>query len=64
MEPGKTTMRGQDNVKVDDLRDAWPQYVLRLEIDELFIELTAVGYRETQFPIGAYVKSTDTRIPI
>lgn len=26
----------------------WPSYILRREVDELFLELTAIGYRETK----------------
>jgi hypothetical protein len=27
----------------------WPSYILRRELDELFLQLTAIGYRETRF---------------
>ena len=45
-----TLLGGQEIVTADDLHSPWPRYVLRREVDELFLELTAVGYRETQFP--------------
>lgn len=32
-----------------DGRVGWPNYILRREVDELFLELTAIGYREHRF---------------